>query len=241
MSAIERAAEANGKKAGVSKFIGKSGPVGGVTEAKKRHRRTKAEMELERAREAAKTKPLESAKDSLAKGKTRAKQVETPVVMTESAEKLLNCIAFIDNVKNVTKMFAKSKGDMYCEYAEQFPKNKRNYPTLRAAIEKDLLSAPTNTVLVNGKEKVCFPWGFMTIKAKAHSMACGILKAYQVKQVKIAKGLNKVEVELFSKWDKKANEGKGKAETKMTTVTRERQTPTFDPKRAAAFLDSFLK
>jgi hypothetical protein len=137
------------------------------------------------------------------------------------------------------------KGDAYMDYCSQFPKAKVNYPVLRAAIEADLAEAPTQTVeriiTVKGEKKskkiIVFPWGEMSIKMKAHSLAVSMLKTYQRRSLKFGKDTKLSGVSLFSKYDKKESV----AVTKTFDITLKSVIKFFDEKRAIAFLDTSLK
>lgn len=164
--------------------------------------------------------------------------------VSERASILFRCIAIGGEVQNITNMLFMRKGDTYMDYCSQFPKTKVDYPNLRAAIEKDLSEAPTQSIeritTVKGEKKVktvtVYPWGEMSIKMKAHSLAVSMLKTFQRRTLKFGKESKLTGVTLFSKFDKKEN----KAVTKTLDVTLKGVHKSFDEKRALDFLNSFL-
>jgi hypothetical protein len=173
-----------------------------------------------------------------------AKKVEVKEV-SPRASVLFKCIAVGGEVTNIQNMLFMKKGDVYMEYCAAFPKTKIDYPHLRAAIEIDLLEAPFQTietiVIVKGEKKakkqIVYPWGAMSIKMKAHSLAVSMLKTYQRRTLKFGKETKLVAVTLFSKYDKK----EAVAVNRTVDVSAKSVTKSFDEKRALDFLNSFLK
>jgi hypothetical protein len=173
----------------------------------------------------------------------KIKQME--IGLTERASILFRCVAINGEVQNITKMLFMKKGDVYMEYCSQFPKTKVDYPHLRAAIEIDLALAPTQTidriVILKGESKVkkviVYPWGEMSIKMKAHSLAVSMFKTYQRRQLKFGKETKLAGVTLFSKY----NKADGLAEVRTMDVTITSVYKSFNEKRALDFLNSFLK
>jgi hypothetical protein len=173
-----------------------------------------------------------------------AKQVEVKV--SERAAILFKCIAIGGEVTNITNMLFMKKGDVYMEYCSSFPKTKVDYPNLRAAIEKDLLEAPfqeIDEIIINAKgekkakKHFIYPWGTMSIKMKAHSLAVSMLKTYQRRQLKFGKETKLTGITLFSKYDKKESV----AVVKTFDISAKSVHKAFDAKRALSFLDSFLR
>jgi len=185
------------------------------------------------------TQSLINAKGRAAKVKVVPAEVK-PVV-TARASILFKCIAIGGEVTNIQNMLFMKKGDIYMEYVANFPKTKVDYPNLRAAIEKDLLEAPTQVidrfVKKKAKKVTVYPWGEMSIKMKAHSLAVSMLKTYQRRQLKFGKETKLTGVTLFSKYDKKESN----AVNKTVDITLKTIYKSFDEKRALMFLDSFLK
>ena len=159
---------------------------------------------------------------------------------------LFKCIAIGGEVTNIQNMLFMKKGDVYMEYVSHFPKTKVDYPNLRAAIEKDLLEAPfqeIDEIIVNSKgekkakKHFVYPWGSMSIKMKAHSLAVSMLKTYQRRQLKFGKETKLIAVTLFAKYDKKESV----AVNKTVDVSAKSVHKAFDETRAFDFLNSFLK
>ena len=166
-------------------------------------------------------------------------------VVSERAGILFKCIAIGGEVTNIQNMLFMKKGDVYMEYVAHFPKTKIDYPHLRAAIEIDLTEAPSQTVervvILKGEKKskkvTCYPWGEMSIKMKAHSLAVSMLKTAQRRALKFGKETKLTGVTLFSKYDKKESI----AVNKTVDISVKSVHKAFDEKRALDFLNSFLK
>jgi len=195
-----------------------------------------------------------SIEDSLKAAKTRAAKVKatipTPVetIITERASILFKCIAIGGEITNLTNMLFMKKGDVYMEYTSSFPKTKVDYPHLRAAIEIDLLLAEVQMidrlVIVKGKNTIkkvaCYPWGTMSIKMKAHSLAVSMLKTYQRRALKFGKETKLVAVTVFDKYSKYGTP-EATQENKTIDITYKTVHKVFDERRALDFLNSFLR
>ena len=181
---------------------------------------------------------------------TRIEDVKFAPKVTKIEEKkvgertacLLNVISVTQNVTEVNNMLFMKKGDVYMEYCSHFPKGKINYPNLRGAIEEDLNTVPVTIQVIDKKEVKFYPWGKMSPKMKAHSLAVSILKTFQRRSLNFGKSDKLENITVFSKWDKKANEGKGATENKtLESISKKSVHKEYDEARAIAFLDSFLR
>jgi hypothetical protein len=194
---------------------------------------------------------------SLTNARARASKKVVPAaspVVSERAGILFKCIAIGGEVTNIQNMLFMKKGDVYMEYCNALSKTstgrasgKVDYPHLRAAIELDLLVAPTQVidkiVILKGVKKAkkvtVYPWGEMSIKMKAHSLAVSMLKTYQRRALKFGKETKLTGITVFNKY---SNYGKPEAavENKTIDITFKSVTKSFDEKRALDFLNSFL-
>jgi hypothetical protein len=191
---------------------------------------------------------------SLTNAKARAAKVKpapaaTPEVkVSERAGILFKCIAIGGEVTNIQNMLFMKKGDVYMEYVANFPKAKVDYPHLRAAIELDLLVAPTQVidkiVILKGEKKAkkvtVYPWGEMSIKMKAHSLAVSMLKTFQRRALKFGKETKLTAITVFNKYSKYGTP-EATQENKTIDITYKTVHKSFDEKRALDFLNSFLK
>jgi hypothetical protein len=174
-----------------------------------------------------------------------AKVKEMASTITERASIIFKCIAVTSEATNVQNLLFMKKGDVYMEYAGKLPKTQVDYPHLRAAIEVDLAQAPSQTIerisVVKGEKKVkkvtVYPWGEMSIKMKAHSLAVSILKTYQRRMLKFGKDDKLVSITVFQEFDKKENV----TVNRTLDIAKKTIYKSFDETRAIAFLDSFLK
>jgi hypothetical protein len=203
---------------------------------------TSISTSLTNARARAAVKPMKA-------GKALPEASATSVAsVSERASILFKCIAIGGEVTNIQNMLFMKKGDVYMEYCNQLPKTKVDYPHLRAAIELDLLVAPTQVidkiVILKGEKKAkkvtVYPWGEMSIKMKAHSLAVSMLKTYQRRALKFGKETKLTGITVFNKYSKYGTP-EATQENKTIDITYKTVHKSFDEKRALDFLNSFLK
>ena len=161
----------------------------------------------------------------------------------------VSMIMFQGEMRNVNNMLTMSKGDQYMQYAEMVCTEKGdkknawidrvNYPTIRKALVDDLNKAPTTTVKEGEKTITMYPWGKQAIGMKAHSLACGIVKTVEKRSLTFNEAGRAVDVVLFDKWDKKADNGNGDEVTRKATVNSKTVFLTYDRKAAMSFLARF--
>jgi hypothetical protein len=152
---------------------------------------------------------------------------------TNRAKLAFGLVNFNLEAANVVNMLFMSRGDNYVAYANAV--GKTDYPSLRLALVEDLSTAPTKIVKEGDKSVTYYPWGKMSIAAKAHSLAVSIKKTVETRKLKFNQAGKAVDANLFAKFDKKEK----KEVTKVKTVTQKSVFKPFDTERAMAFLAKF--
>lgn len=173
----------------------------------------------------------------------RRTNVAVQANVADTRKMALALISFNSEVANVNNMMFMKRGDNYILYAEAVVNgdlSKVTYPVIRAKLVEDLSTVPSKEIKQGDKTVKLYPWGTQAIGMKAHSLAVGIVKTVQKRCLTFNKAGKAVDVELFQKFDKKGNNGKGSIVNKKQTVTEKSVYKKYDEKEAKTFLAKFF-